>query len=119
MAGRSLEDLKRLQRNQLKYITEDGLTEAILSMGGLNFEAAARLVERLPNIANEIAGLKQVMVTSETAVYQKLQDMQQKLDKQAEIIMKPQVFLEQIDHKERETNLVVLGRRKCTRRSYI
>lgn len=49
------------------------------------------------------------MVTSETAVDKKLEKMQQELDKQAEIIMKQQLFPEQIDRKERETNLVVLG----------
>ena len=108
MAGRSLEDLKKLQRNQLKAITKDDLIEAILTTES-GSEVAARLEDRLTSIANELAGLRQAITNSETAVNNKMAEMQQNLDKQGEIIMKQQLFLEQIDRKERETNMVILG----------
>lgn len=107
--NRSLADLRKLQRNQLKSINKDELIDVILSSKGSDMEAITRLEDRLLSVANELAGLKQVITNSETAVDKKLQEMQQKVDRQAEIIMKQQQFLEQIDRKERETNIVVLG----------
>ena len=104
----SLEELRKLQRSQLKSITKDELIEAIVSTGR-NVETPARLEDRLSSIDTKLATLMQAITTSETAVEKKLSDMQQQLDKQAEIIMKQQSFLEQIDRKERETNMVVLG----------
>ncbi len=42
-------------------------------------------------------------------VFCKLKDLQAQVDKQADILVKQQRFLETLDRKEREANLVVLG----------
>ena len=75
MAGRSLVDLRKLQRNQLKFIIKVELIEAILSTGGDDSEAAAQLEDCLLSIANELVGLKLVLTNSETDLDKKFLEM--------------------------------------------
>lgn len=109
MSNRSLVDLRKLQRTQLKSINKDDIIDAILSAGDADIGPTSRLEERLSSIASELADLRQVITSSVTNTNKKLEDMQKELDKQADIITKQQLFLEQLDRKERETNVVVLG----------
>lgn len=103
-----MEELKKLQRNQLKSNNKDEVTEAVLSTGGSIVEVSAPLEDSLLSIATELAALRQFIMTSKKTA-ERLSDMQLKLDKQGEVVMKQQLFLEQLFLKERETNMVVLG----------
>ena len=65
--------------------------------------------ERLGSIATELSELKRSITTAEDNTNKKLADMEEKINKQAVIINQQQLFLENIDRKNRETNIVVLG----------
>lgn len=108
-ATRSLVELCKLQRTQLKSINKDDLIDAIMSAGDGDVAVGSRLEEQLTTIARELTELRQTITSSERSVDKRLAEMQEKIDKQAAIIMQQQLFLENIDRKERERNLVVLG----------
>ena len=57
----------------------------------------------------EIAALVKSFADYKEGHDKKIQEMQAKIDKQSDLIMKQQMFLENIDRKERENNIVVLG----------
>lgn len=98
-----------MQRGQLRSVTKDELIESIISAGEQDVGVTAVLEERLTTIATEINELRRAISSSEVDVNKKLEDMQVKIDKQAEIIVHQQRFLEALDRKERECNLIVLG----------
>ena len=109
MAGRSLADIRKMPRAQIKSINKEELIDTILSAADVDVGAVARLEERLVSIATELGELRRTISTSETNTKKKLEDMQEQISKQANIIMQQQLFLEKVDRKERETNMVVLG----------
>ncbi len=102
-------DLRKMPRAQIKNITKDELIETILSASEVDVAALARLEERLSSIATELSELRRAISLSESNTDKKLAEMQEKIGKQADVIMQQQLFLEKIDRKERETNIVVLG----------
>ena len=67
------------------------------------------LTEKVGNLVTEIASLKTAVTSPESVINKKLENLQAQVDKQAEIISKQQRFLETLDRKERESNLVLLG----------
>lgn len=109
MPVRSLVDLRKLQRNQLKSINKDELIDAILSASDEDAGPSARLEARLADISKDLADLKRGIMSSEGDINKKLKEMQERIDTQASIILQQQKFLEGIDRKERENNLVMLG----------
>ena len=60
-------------------------------------------------LSGELAELKQALTSPESAINIKIKAMQQQINLQSEIITKQQRFLEALDRKERECDLVVLG----------
>ena len=109
MTGKSLKDLIKLQRNQLKNVNKDELIDAVLSAGDTDAVMATRIEVQLSNVAKELSELKQTIATSEDRVNKKLTEMQEKIDKQASIISQQQLFLESVDAKQRETNIIITG----------
>lgn len=109
MANKSLADLRKMPRAQLKAINKDELIDCIMSANDREMGVLTRLEEKLAVIANELSEFRRTFSTLEATVDKKLAEMQCKIDQQAEVITKQQLFLENIDRKERETNLVVLG----------
>ena len=105
---RSINDLKQLQRSQLKSINKDILIDCILASDSSN-ETAGQLNDKLEQIAADLAEVKRSLASPESAFNRKLADMQAQIDKQSEIIAQHQLFLEKVDRRERETKLVVLG----------
>ena len=53
--------------------------------------------------------LKALVISPQSVINKKIASLESKVEKQAEIIVKQQLFLEALDRKEREANLVVLG----------
>ena len=97
-----------MQRHQLNKVNKDELIESIL--------AAGREVEGLPGIMNkfdevikEMDSLKALVISPESVINKKITSLESKVEKQADIIFKQQLFLEALDRKERAANLVILG----------
>lgn len=103
-------DLRKMQRSQLAKINKDELIDTILAAQGEDETPVLKaLDEKLNTVMAEVAELKKVMTSPESFVAKKFAELHDRIDKQAEIISKQQRFLEMLDRKERETNLVVLG----------
>ena len=107
--AKNLADLRRMPRGQLEKVKKEDIIESILAANGNDDGALGRVEARLDKLIVENGALRQAFTVFEEANNRKIQEMQIKFDKQAEIIMKQQMFLEGIDRKERENNLVVLG----------
>ena len=67
------------------------------------------LHEKLNAIIAEVAELKKVITSPESFVAKKFAELNNRIEKQADIIARQQQFLELLDRKEREANIVVLG----------
>lgn len=94
-----------MQRNQLKAVTKDELIDSILS--SQEEEGLVTVTSKLDILVNEVAAIKKACKDS---IYdKKITELQSQVDKQADIIAKQQRFLESIDRKERECNLVITG----------
>ena len=53
--------------------------------------------------------IKQAVKSADSAVNKKIEEMEEKISKQAETILHQQLFLEAIDRREREANMIVTG----------
>lgn len=101
-------DLRKMQRNQLKQVTKDELIDSILASGEEEGSFKA-LNDKLGVVMAEVAEMKKANTSAESSLTKKFTELQTQIDKQAEIISTQQRFLEMIDRKEREANIVVLG----------
>lgn len=107
--AKSLSDLRRMQRSQLSRVSKDDLIESILSSTDESSDQFRTLNETLQELVNEVFQLKNTINSPDGAISKKLLDLQDQIDKQASVLAKQQQFLETLDRKERERNLVVLG----------
>lgn len=107
--ARNLSDLRRMQRNQLARINKEELIDTILAAQDDELPALSSLEEKLNAVMAEVAEVKAAITSPDSFVTRKFVELQEKIDKQAEIIANQQRFLEMLDRKERETNVVVLG----------
>lgn len=107
--ARSLTDLRRMQKNQLKSITKDDLIDAILTPEEPSANIIRMLEDRLSTISKELMELRKAISSPDSAVNKKIEELQSRTDRQANIIMHQQLYLENLDRKERESNLIVLG----------
>lgn len=98
-----------MQRNQLARINKEELIDTILAAQDEEIPALGALDVKLSAVMEEVAKLKAAITSPESFVSKKFVELQEKIDKQAEIIANQQRFLETLDRKERETNVVVLG----------
>lgn len=108
-----------MQRAQLSRINKEELIDSILSTQAEETPALRALdeklssvmaeVEKLGSVMAEVAELRAALTSPESFVTRKFTELQEKIDKQAEIIANQQRFLEMLDRKEREKNVVVLG----------
>lgn len=102
--AKSLCELRKLQKNQLSRMSKDDLIESILTSREEDV-----VTEKLNDVIKELADLKQALTSPESAINVKIKEMQHQMNLQAEIIAKQQRFLEGLDRRERECNVVVLG----------
>ena len=106
--ARQLSELRRLQRNQLIKINKEELIESILA-SGKDDEGLAGITRKIDLVMTELDSLKALVISPESAINKKIAVLENKLEKQAEFISKQQFFMEALDCKERESNLVILG----------
>ncbi len=108
--AKPLAELKRLQRNQLLRVNKDDLIDSILASSDDDENSLLRaLSEKVETLVAEVSELKNAVTSPSSMINSKFKDMQAQIDKQAEIIAKHQKFMEVLDRKERERNLVILS----------
>ena len=95
-----------MQRTQLKSVTKDELIESILSSKN---DALHTVTTKLDVLMNDVADLKKTIESKDNTLHAKIKELQSQVDKQAEIITNHQRFLENIDRKEQECNLIITG----------
>ena len=103
----TLSDVRKMRRQDILKLNKDVLADCIISSS--DNEALSRVEQNVNNMTLQIENLKQLVINNENNHEAKLRDMQSRIDKQGEILMKQQLYLEGVDRKERETNLIVLG----------
>ena len=100
-----------MQRNDFKALSKADLIDSILAPDPSDdaVQTMQTMAAELAALRTEISVLKDTLTSPESAINIKVSDLQSQLNKQAEIISKQQRFLEDIDRKERECNLVLFG----------
>lgn len=98
-----------MQRGQLARINKEELIDTILAAQAEETPALKALDDKLTAVMAEVAELRTTLASPESFISKKFTELQTKIDKQAEIIASQQRFLEMLDRKEREMNVVVLG----------
>lgn len=99
-----------MHRNQLSRVTKEELIDVILSSSDQTSEVALQaLTQQVTTLVQEVTELKKALTSQDNAVNQKINDLQSQVAIQAETIKRQQRFLENLDRKERECNLVILG----------
>ena len=107
----SAETVRRLSTSQINKMTNPQLKEALLKV--IRAESPSEptnstILQEIRSLraeVEEIKNIKQEIIF----ISQKCSDMQSQIDKQAAIIGKQQNYLEMLDRRERERNLVFLG----------
>ena len=107
--AKTIPELKKLQRNQLLRWTKEDLIEIILTSPEQSNEQLSTLTTTLNEVISKVTDLKRIINSPDSAINKKFLDLQSQVDQQAQIIAKQQRFLEMLDRKERENNLVILG----------
>ena len=106
----NLNDLLKLSRSQLNgYKKEqilDILEAADSSEGNGNIQT---LISSIANLTTQITSLQTSMSEHNESNRKQIDELNQRVSKQDEIIAKQQLYLEQLDRKERECNLIILG----------
>lgn len=98
-----------MQRSQLTRINKDELVDILLATQRHDDNSTQAILARLTELVAEVATLKQAVMSPDSAINKKVEELQQQVNKQADIISKQQQYLESLDRKERECNLVVMG----------
>lgn len=107
--SRTLNELLQMQRNQLTRINKDELVDILVAAQQQDGNSTQAILARLTELVAEVVTLKQAVMSPDSAINKKVQELQQQVNKQADIIAKQQRYLESLDRKERECNLVVMG----------
>lgn len=107
--AKSLSELRKLQRTQLTRLTKEDLIDSILAEPERDDGLVQVLMEKLTALVTEVAELKKVVTSPDSVINKKFIALQAQVDKQADVIVKQQRFLETLDRKEREMNLVITG----------
>ena len=105
----TLADLRGMSKQQLDKISKPDLVANIIAASDTDFGALTRIEARMNELQQTCIGIRQEAAAMNKINEDKMNAMQVKIDKQSEIIMKQQLYLEAADRKERETNLIILG----------
>ncbi len=98
----------QLQRSQLTRKNKEELIEMILASGE-DGTALANINKRMDDVVKAVDALKNIITAQNTMANKNYEELKAQVDKQAEIIAKQQHYLEYLDRKEREGNVVILG----------
>ncbi len=101
-------DGRAMQRTQLARKNKDELIDMILASGG-DDATLADINKRLDDVVKAVDALKNIITSPDSVMNKNYEELKARVDKQAEIIAKQQQYLEYVDRKEREGNVVILG----------
>lgn len=111
MAGNQLKqpgDGRALQRSQLTRKNKEELIDMLLASGG-DGTALASINKRMDDLVNAVDALKDTITSQNNVAQKNYEELKVRVDKQQEILAKQQQYLEDLDRKEREGNVVILG----------
>ena len=106
--ARQLSELRKMQRHQLSKVNKDELIESILA-AGQDDVGLSSIMDKFAEVIKEMDSLKALVSSPQSIINKKIASLEIKVEKQSEIIFKQQLFLETLDRRERQANLVVLG----------
>lgn len=107
--AKALSDLRKLPRNQLTRLTKEDLIESILTRPEPNEDFVRDLTDKMNKLVSEVAEIKQAITAPDSFINKRYDELQRQVDQQADIIAKQQRYLEFLDRKERENNVVITG----------
>ena len=105
----TLDELLKLTRSQRKAINKDNILDILETAVPPAPGDQTALINSIAKLTTEIIDLKKSLNDSQDATKRQVDELRQQVNKQNEVIAKQQQFLEQLDRKERECNLVILG----------
>ena len=109
MPPATLLDLRGMSKTQLDNVSKKDMITCILSASDTDIGTLTRVEARLNDVQQSCITIRQENAARDKVNEDRINAMQVKIDKQSEIIMKQQLYLEAADRKDRETNLIVLG----------
>ena len=107
--AKSVNELRKMQRSQLVRINKEDLIESILAAPDPSVTLVKDLMERMNALASEVKELRKEVAAPDSYIHRRYDELKAQVDKQADIIAKQQHYLEVLDRKERENNLIVTG----------
>lgn len=107
--AKSMNDLRKMPRTQLARINKEDLIESILAAPDPSETLVQDLMERLNALASEVKELRKDVAAPDSYINKRYDELKAQVDKQADILAKQQRYLEVLDRKERENNLIVTG----------
>ena len=85
------------------------MIDSILASTDSDDVALQYVTEKLSEVMQELTQVKTALTSTESPINKKVAELQQQVNMQSDIIAKQQRYLEMLDRKERECNLVLLG----------
>ena len=104
-----MSDLRKMPRTQLARINKEELIESILAAPDPSERFVQALMERLNTCVSEMKELRKEVAAPDSYINKRYDELKAQVDMQADILIKQQRYLEILDRKERENNLIVTG----------
>ena len=101
-----------MQRHQLATVNKDDLIDNILA-SSIEEGKFAAIKLQLDEVIKEMQALKDMVLSPDSLLKENYSELKSRVDKQDKIIAKQQQFLEHLDRKEREANIISDPRRGC------
>lgn len=105
---KQLSDGKVLQRSQLVRKNKEELIDMILASGE-DSSTLTNINKRIDELVKAIDALRNTISSQNMVLQKNYEELKARVDKQGQIIEKQQQYLEHLDRKEREGNIVILG----------
>lgn len=107
--AKSMSDLRKMPRTQLVRINKEDLIESILAAPDPSEGIVQDMMDKLNELASEVKELRKEVAAPDSYINKRYDELKVQVDKQADILAKQQCYLEVLDRKERENNLIVTG----------
>ena len=98
-----------MTRAELNKVNRAVMIDAFMAASDQDVGANVRIELQLTNLSSEFTNMGQKIAKRDKQLDDQVNDLSNSVVKLSEIVLKQQLFLENIDRKDRETRLVVLG----------
>ena len=109
MATRQLADLQKFSQQQLKTMRKEELIQCILSAPEVVEDVSHEVASKLSALIVEVAEIRKSLTSPDSPINKQVRLLQEQVAKQQDVIVRQQRFLEDIDRKAGECNLMLLG----------